>query len=239
MGRMLVLLIIFTAAGAPLGALAQAPELTRDEIMRVLWHGPWPPARASHPERAAIALGERLFFDPRISGNGSVLCASCHVPYRGFQDGRPRAFGLEEGERNTPSLFNVGFYRRYGWDGARASLAAQSLRPLLEKKEMNSSAAHVASLVRKLYAADYRSAFARAPDGDDEKLFADAGTALAAFQQTLVSARTPFDDFRDALERGDERAVSSYSATARRGLKLFIAQCSTCHAAACATRRPP
>lgn len=226
MGRALALVLLF----ASLGARAQAPEqlFSRDEIMRITWHGPWPP-HALAPRAAAAALGEKLFFDPRLSGTGSVLCASCHVPYRAFQDGRPLAFGLEEGSRNTPSLFNVGYFRRYGWDGARASLAAQSLRPLLEAKEMRSSAAHVAQLLRSAYADEYRKAFGGPGHASDEQLFDDAGEALAAFQATLVSGRTPFDAFRDALAGGDV-AASAYPREAQRGLKRFIDACSTCHA---------
>lgn len=208
---------------------ADVPGFSQDEIMRVQWHGPWPPARRAAPRPAAAALGERLFFDPRLSGTGSVLCASCHVPYRAFQDGRALAFGLAQGDRNTPSLFNVGFFRRYGWDGARASLAAQSLRPLLEASEMHSSAAHVATLLRASYRQQYEKAFSRAPSASDEELLEDAGTALAAFQQTLVSGRTPFDEFRDALA-GADTAAAHYPVEAQRGLKHFIARCSSCHA---------
>jgi cytochrome c peroxidase len=208
-----------------------------DERARVIAHGPWPPAPrhdatnrvSGRPE--AIALGERLFFDPRLSGTGSVLCASCHVPFRHFQDARAQAFGLEPVERNTPTLVNVGLYRWYGWDGAHDSLWSQSLRPLLDMREMRSSAAHVATLVRSRYAADYERAFQRPVPADDELAFVDAGKALAAFQETLVSGRTPFDDFRDALERDDPPAAARYPLAARRGALLFVgkAGCSACH----------
>src|ERR1051325_12237230 len=122
-------------------ALSAQAQSSADEKARLLLHGPWPPQRVSGKPQA-IALGERLFFDPRLSGTGSVLCASCHVPFRSFQDARARAFGLTEGERNTPSLVNVGLYHWYGWDGAHDSLWAQSLRPMLDGREMASSAAH-------------------------------------------------------------------------------------------------
>ena len=209
-----------------------------DERERIIALGPWPPAPrhdatnrvSGRPE--AIALGERLFFDPRLSGTGSVLCASCHVPFRHFQDARAKAFGLEAVERNTPTLVNVGLYRWYGWDGGHDSLWSQSLRPLLDRREMRSSAAHVAALLRSRYAADYERAFRRAVPGDDELAFVDAGKALAAFQETLVSGRTPFDDFRDALERGEAAAAARYPLAAERGALLFVgkAGCSACHA---------
>jgi cytochrome c peroxidase len=213
-----------------LGAQAQV-LLSAEGKARLLTHGPWPPKLVSQkPE--AIALGERLFYEPRLSGTGSVLCASCHEPFRHFQDARARAFGLAEVERNTPTLVNVGFYRRYGWDGARDSLSTQSVRPLLEPREMRSSPAHVAALIRARYAADYQRAFGAAVPADDRAVLADVGKALAAFQETLVSGRTPFDEFRDALERGDAAAAAHYPLAAQRGAALFVgkAGCSGCHA---------
>jgi cytochrome c peroxidase len=215
----------------------RAAEFSEAETARVLSHGPWPSQTRRDPgnqvsgKRAAIALGERLFFEPRLSSTGSVLCASCHVPFRAFQDARPRGFGLEEIERNTPTLLNVGFYRRFGWDGSRDSLASQSIRPLLEPREMRSSAAHVASLVRKQLAADYAKAFDALPPPDDEVLLADVGKALAAYQETLITGRTVFDDFRDALERGEAAAMARYPDAARRGLQIFVgkAACDACH----------
>lgn len=230
MGKLLALVLLFASCAGH--AEGDGVLFSRDEVIRIGWHGPWPPARRLAPAPAAAALGERLFFDPRLSGNGGVLCASCHVPYRAFQDSRTLAFGIAEGSRNTPSVLNAGYFRRYGWDGARASLAAQSLRPLTEPKEMASSAARVAKLLRSAYASDYAAAFGAAAGRDDERLFADAGAALAAFQQTLVTGRTPFDEFRDALAGADTSAAAGYPLAAQRGLKRFITACSTCHAGA-------
>jgi cytochrome c peroxidase len=208
-----------------------------DEVAKILQHGPWPPPAARDPSNRvsgkpeAIALGAKLFFDPRISGTGSVLCASCHVPFRAFQDARPRAFGLQEVERNTPSLLDVRHYRWYGWDGAHDSLWSQSIRPLLDEREMRSSAQKVAQVMRSLYAADYAAAFGRRLPAGDEEVLVDVGKALAAYQETLASARTDFDEFRDALEKNDAEAMKSYPAAAQRGLKIFVGKgnCSTCH----------
>lgn len=207
---------------------------SNEEKERILAHGPWPPAPrkdasnrvSGKPE--AIALGERLFFEPRLSGTGSVLCATCHVPFRRFQDARPRGFGLEEGDRNTPSLLNVGLYRWYGWDGAQDSLWAQSIRPLLDPREMRASPAHIASTIRTLYRKEYEGAFSRTPPADDQELLVDVGKALAAFQETLRTRRTPFDDFRDSLEKG---ISDNYPLAAQRGLQIFVGRgsCSVCH----------
>jgi cytochrome c peroxidase len=207
-------------------------DFSKAEIAKIVQHGPWPPPLKVSGKPEAIALGEKLFFEPRLSGTGSVLCATCHVPFRQFQDGRARAFGLQETERNTPTLINSRFYRRYGWDGARDSLWAQSIRPLLDEREMRASPAHVGAVVRKLFSRDYETVFARAVPQDDDEVLMDIGKALAAFQETLVSGRTPFDDFRDALERGEVK--TGYPAAAQRGLKIFVGKgnCSTCHSGA-------
>jgi cytochrome c peroxidase len=210
---------------------------SEEEKLRILRHGPWPPAPRKDPSNrvsgnpAAIALGERLFFEPRLSGTGSVLCATCHVPYRSFQDARARGFGLEAVDRNTPTVVDVGQYRWYGWDGANDSLWAQSIRPLLDPREMRASPAHIAQTARKLFADDYRRAFDRGPPANDEELMVDIGKALAAYQETLVSARTPFDEFRDALERNDAAAMQRYPLAAQRGLRTFVGKgnCSVCH----------
>lgn len=220
--------------------VSRLPEFTDEERQKISSHGPWPPRIAPDPGNRvsgrpeAIAFGEKLFFEPRLSGTGSVLCASCHAPFRGWHDGRPRAFGLDETDRNTPSLLNVRFARRFGWDGGHDSLWSQSIRPLLDAREMRSSAAHVAGFVRvnASMTQSYEKAFRRNPPADDEELLADIGKALAAFQETLVSGRTPFDEFRDALERGDRAAAARYPVSAQRGLRVFIGKggCGACHA---------
>ena len=215
--------------------LSNPVDFSKEEIARVLQHGPWPPPLKRDPSNRvsgkpeAIALGEKLFFEPRLSGTGSVLCATCHAPFRHFQDARSRAFGLELVDRNTPTVVNARFYRWFGWDGAQDSLWAQSIRPLLDAREMRATPSHIADTIRTLFPKDYEQAFARPVPKTDEEVLVDAGKALAAFQETLVSARTPFDDFRDALQRGSRE--TAYPLAAQRGLKIFVGKgnCSVCH----------
>jgi cytochrome c peroxidase len=215
--------------------LSATLDFSEGEIAKILQHGPWPPPLRPDPsnrvsgKREAIVLGEKLFFEPRLSGTGSVLCATCHAPFRHFQDGRARGFGLELLDRNTPTVVNSRFYRWYGWDGAHDSLWAQSIRPLLDPREMKASALHVADTVRRLFPGEYQAAFGRRPGEDDEALLVDVGKALAAFQETLVSGRTPFDEFRDALAQG--KATTAYPLSAQRGLRIFVGKgnCSVCH----------
>jgi cytochrome c peroxidase len=208
------------------------------ETARIVAHGPWPqpatrdPSNRGSGQPAAIALGERLFFSPRLSENRGVLCSTCHEPWRAFTDGRPRAFGLEAVDRNTPTLVNVRLYRWFGWDGANDTLWAQSIRPLLDPREMASSAGYIAALVRsdpELKAA-FTAAFG-APPADDDAVLAGVGKALAAYQETLATGRTAFDELRDAIERGDAEAAARYPAPAQRGLRIFIGKgnCASCH----------
>ncbi|MCX7962180.1 MAG: cytochrome-c peroxidase, partial [Burkholderiales bacterium] len=121
MKRSLAAAVALLAAAS---AAAQLLDFTAEERRALLRHGPWPPPWRPDPSNRvsgnadAAALGERLFFEPRLSADGTVLCASCHVPSRAWQDGRARAFGRLELERNTPSLLNVRHQRWFGWDGA-------------------------------------------------------------------------------------------------------------------------
>lgn len=209
------------------------------ERAAILSHGPWPPRLqrdasnrvSAKPE--AIRFGAGLFFDPRLSLDGRIACGTCHDPASGWSDGRARAIGLEQTPRNTKSVLDARFNRWFGWSGASDSLWSASLRPMLDPREMGSAERHVTRLVRSTpdLECGYRSAFGRAPPADDETLFVDIGKALAAYQETLVSGRSAFDDFRDALARGDRAAAARYPLAAQRGLRLFIgaAGCNTCH----------
>lgn len=223
----------------PVGGLDARAE-DAEATARILAHGPWPqpwqpdPSNRVSGHSDAAALGRRLFFDARLSPSGRVSCSSCHRPERGWTDGRRRGVGLLEGWRNTPTLLDVRLRRWLGWSGAGDSLWAQSLRPILDASEMGSSASHVRRYLAshpelaQHYAAVFGRAAATTPEED---VLVDAAKALAAYQETIASPRTPFDDFRDALASGDATAQARYPTAARRGLSLFTgaAGCSVCH----------
>lgn len=224
------------AAQAP----APAPVFSEAEIRALVAHGPWPPPLATDPgnrvsgQREAVALGERLFFDQRLSGSGRFSCGSCHVPERNWTDNRVRGAAAAEVDRNTPTLMNLRLARRFGWDGATDNLPAQSIRPILNSRELGASARQVAELVRKdeQLACRYRKTFGAAPSAtDDEAVLADVGRALAAFQETFETPPTPFDRFRNALAKGEPITPWIYSEPAQRGAKLFVGKgnCSSCH----------
>lgn len=227
------------AAATAFAFAASSVELDPVELRLALRHGPWPQpvlrdaSNRASGDPAAIALGERLFFDPRLSGPGTIACASCHVPARAWTDGRSRAMGLASLDRNTPTVLDAGLQRWFGWDGAADSLWSFVLQPITDPREMGSSAREVARLVRTdpELACRYERAFGAAAGEDDERTLVEVAKALAAYVETLVSGRTPFDEFRDALASGDTAAMARYPAAARRGLKLFVGRgnCSVCH----------
>jgi cytochrome c peroxidase len=226
-------------AAAVVETAAQPVEWTAAERARIAAHGPWPPAATRDPgnrvsgQPAAIAFGARLFFDGRLSATRTISCAFCHQPERAWTDGRATTQALAPGDRNTQSLFNLRQQRWYGWGGSSDSLWMASLRAIVDPREMGASIGHVAREVRRRadLACDYRRAFGQPPSDDDEQVAIDIVKALAAFQETLTTARTPFDAFRDALLRDDRTAMARYPAAAQRGLRLFIGRgrCALCH----------
>ena len=231
--------VLLALADQSAAAAPAVLDFSASERARIASHGPWPPAAVADASnrvagrREAVALGQRLFFDSRLSANGRINCATCHPPARAFQDGLPVAQGLAAGQRNTPTLLDVAQQRWFGWDGANDSLWAASLVPLRAESEMGQRTERIAALLRSdlRLAQAYQAAFRQEPPADDERLLVDVAKALAAYQATLGSPRTPFDDFRDALMRGDLAAASRYPLAAQRGLRIFIGEgrCSVCH----------
>ncbi|MDP1732922.1 MAG: cytochrome c peroxidase [Sulfuritalea sp.] len=240
MPRRLSLAVVLLALATVVSAAEEIAEFTAAELGRIASHGPWPlpwtpdPGNRVSGNAAAIRLGHELFFEPRLSANRRVACATCHQPTRGFQDGRAVGRGLVDGVRNTPGLLNVRHQRWFGWDGGHDNLWSASLRPILDTREMGGSATRTARVLRNKAALDchYRQAFGTAPDASDPELLVNIAKAIAAWQETLVSPPSPFDMFRDALERNDAQAIAAYPAAAKRGLRLFLGrgQCATCHA---------
>jgi cytochrome c peroxidase len=137
-------------------------------------------------------------------------------------------------DRNTPTVSNLRGSRWYGWDGGADSLWSQSLRPMLDQRELGATPKHVADLIRndEQLACRYRRTFGETPPANnDEAIFVNVGKTIAAFLETLVSGRTPFDQFRDALARGQSPSSGTYSEAAQRGLKIFMGKgaCMNCH----------
>ena len=182
------------------------------------------PANADNPLTAArVALGRRLFFDPILSHDGSVACATCHRPDHGFAspDARPRGIGGKEGTRRAPSLLNRAYGTAFFWDGRTKSLEEQALEPIANPVEMGSN---VPDAVNRLKAnAGYKEQFAATfDDGITPK---NLGRALASFERVLLRGDSPIDRFR---EKGARDAMTDAE---RHGLWLYESkgQCWRCH----------
>lgn len=219
-------------------AHAELLDFTPAEVRAILRHGPWPqPVLRDASNRVsarpeAIALGEALFFERRLSPSGAVSCARCHAPGKAWTDGRKVAAGIGDLHRNTPMLWNAGLGRWFGWDGGSDSLWSFSVRPILHPLEMGATPKHVAETLRAdpQLACLYREVYGAAKEAD-ERVLVNAAKAIAAFVETLVSGRTPFDEFRDALAQGDREAAARYPIAAQRGLRIFVGRgnCGFCH----------
>ena len=223
-------------------ALAQggpAPVFAAEELRHILALGPWPPSPRADPTNRvsgkvqAIELGRRLFRDPRMSPLGYIGCVTCHQPDRSFTDLKARAHGLADLPRHTPALANPRLQHWYGWGGSSDSLWMASIRPMLDAREFDGNPASITRIFERdpELAACYRKVFRESPRRGRERTVVNVGKALAAFVETLVTGRTPFDDFRDALAHKDVALSAPYPLAAQRGLKLFVgkAQCVACH----------
>ena len=225
----------FAAVATP----ASPAAFSAQEQRQIHALGPWPPPPRVDPSNRvsgkplAIRLGRQLFRDPRMSPVGYIGCVTCHQPDRAFTDHKARAHGLADLPRNTPMLFNLSQQRWFGWAGASDSLWMASIRPILDERELGGNARLVVQLFEREpeLAACYRQVFQVSPTAAPQRTLVNVGKAMAAYLETLVSGRTPFDDFRDALLRGDRAAAAAYPMAAQRGLKLFVgdAGCSGCH----------
>ncbi|MES2149166.1 MAG: cytochrome c peroxidase [Pseudomonadota bacterium] len=219
------LLIALSAFCLPLAFAAQDPP-TAPQFQQ--WRLPaQPPHPADNtPSQARIALGRQLFFDPRLSHEGNMSCASCHNPMLGWSDGLRLARGYHGMQlaRGTPTIVNSAFNRSQMWDGRAESLEAQAVMALENRAVMNGDVRQFLGWMAQS-SPEYRQAFQRAYPGEEPGTMTVA-KAIASFERSLVSHNTPFDRWL----AGDAKAMSTAQL---RGLALFVgkASCAQCHAA--------
>lgn len=214
-------------AASPRSETAALHNPAAPEPGRYVWEplpatAPAPADNPTTPERAA--LGRQLFQEKRLSGDGTLACASCHDLFgQAGADGRATASGARQqmGDRNTPTVWNAAFQSVLFWDGRAPSLEVQAKGPILNPVEM--ALPSPATAERRL-AADpgYRTSF-RAAFGDEAVTFERIAQAIAAYERTLVAADTPYDRF----VRGDASALTPAQL---RGMALFESVgCVLCH----------
>lgn len=221
-------------------SLSALPELPLD-----------PSNRYANLEHAA-ELGHLLYFDTRLSGNGSVSCATCHKPELMFTDGSPLAVGTNLGARHTPSLVGIAYSPWFYWDGRKDSQWAQALAPLETSHEHNTDRLQVARLIasEKNYYTRYTAAFGDLPIIPAEPLsatplgtvkqqaawsslsashqeninivFTNLGKALAAYQRKLLPGRARFDEYIDNIPETNSTDSGLLTISEIAGLNLFI-----------------
>jgi len=174
-----------------------------------------------------IDLGRYLFFDPVLSADGSVSCASCHHPDRGFSDGLPRSIGIggQEVSRAAPSLWNVAFLNRFFWDARAASLEEQMLGPLYAPDEMGTTPQRLLDSLNGI--PEYRSLFGQAyPQSAGEPItLVEVYQSLAAFQTSLISLNSRYDRYA----HGFHAALSEHEVEGLNVFRSFVARCAECH----------
>ena len=204
------------------GPLAKPRSLNQVGLPVELTQKVIPQDNPQTPEK--IALGQKLFFDGRLSADGTVACATCHDPARAFTDGRPVSIGIHSraGQRNAPTILNALYNKMQFWDGRARTLEEQASFPIINSFEMGQP--NLDAAVTKLGAIEeYKQAF--------QKVYGrplngpDLLRAIAAYERTLVSFDSPFDHFI----AGNQNAIDE---SAKRGWELFNtkARCNKCHA---------
>lgn len=181
---------------------------------------PIPESNPQTPEK--IELGKKLFFDRRLSGDGTMSCATCHNPEEAFTDSLDisLSYPTTRNWRNAPTLINIAFSKYLFWDGRSSSLEDQALFPMMSAFEMNQNLDFLEEELRSV--PEYVDAFKKVFGGEitREKI----AMAIAAFERTLVSKNAPIDRFLN----GDKNALSS---EAQKGYEIFMGKgkCSECH----------
>ncbi|MDC0712885.1 cytochrome c peroxidase [Stigmatella sp. ncwal1] len=215
--------LLYAGAVQAQSSAPAAPPKLPPGVSAALWKLSVPPGAEPTPEK--VALGEKLFLDPRLSADNTVSCSTCHEPAQGFVDGKALSTGIkgQQVTRNSPTVLNALFNASQFWDGRAGTLEDQAKLPILNPREMGMpSPEAVVTKVQAIpeYATAFKAVFGRDVNYDD------LAAAIAAFERTQFSGNARFD----AFITGDSKALN---ASEKRGWALFNgkARCNSCHAA--------
>jgi cytochrome c peroxidase len=246
---------------APVRDKWSAQEVATIASMRLKEAGerPTEPSNAYEHLTEAAALGRALFNDKRLSKNGQVACASCHAAEKQFQDGRQFGQGVGTGKRRTMPVMGASHSPFLFWDGRKDSLWSQALGPLEDAAEHGGNRVRFVRLVLAQYKAQYQAVFGSAPElvklpedaspnGTEaeraawaalapatrdgvNRVFANMGKAVAAYERNVSYGESRFDQYAQATVRGDGRGQEALTTQEVRGLRAFLTngQCVTCH----------
>lgn len=233
-------LLVIQLCAEPLNAETSESDFTQRDIefltsftLSALPALPAAPDNIAADNELAAKLGRELFFDPGLSANGTVSCASCHQPEKFFTDGLKVGQGLGSTRRNTPTLLGASYGPWKYWDGRKDSLWSQALEPLASPSEHGLSNLKVFEYIKDKYQTQYEAAFdstvATSKERDTKtRAFVNVGKALMAYQRQIVSPPSKFDLFVEALRNGKP---GQFSKNEKAGLRLFMgkAGCVSCH----------
>jgi cytochrome c peroxidase len=233
----LLLAAVLSACGDA-AARGDEPAALRDAVDLSLDSLGAPPPDASNrwaDDRAAAALGHRLFFDKRLSSNGEVSCATCHDPRRNFQDATPLAKGVGTTARRTMPIAATAHSPFLFWDGRKDSQWSQALGPLESPVEHGGDRTQYARLVATHYRGDYERVFGPLPDLRERdgvtRVFVNIGKAIAAYERRIAYAPSRFDRFAAQWKKTGRMPTDVLDAQERAGFELFRgkAHCTQCH----------
>lgn len=186
---------------------------------------PVPPSPVDNPQTPAkVELGKMLYFDPRLSIDGTVSCNSCHNVMSHGGDGRPVGVGVQgqRGGRGSPTVWNSAYHTVQFWDGRAASLEDQAKGPLTNPVEMGMPS-HDAVMERVKAIPGYVAAFKKVFPKDKEPTIDNLAKAIAAYERTLITPNSPFDKYM----KGNKKAMTAQQI---RGMKLVDEiGCTSCH----------
>ncbi len=181
----------------------------------------WPKDNPYSKEK--VELGRLLYFDRRLSSDGTVSCASCHHPKFAFSDGNRVSTGIkgQKGDRNSPTVFNRAYSLAQFWDGRAATLEDQAKGPMANPIEMGNTHDAIVANLKKI--PGYKAQFAKV-FGSDEITIDHVAKALATYERTILSGNSPYDRYR----AGDRKAMTAQQV---RGWEVFRdkAKCDQCH----------
>ncbi len=262
---LLALALLAACPGNPAASTWNADELRmlRSLSLDALKPLPPDPSNAVAEDPAAAALGERIYFDTRFSGNGAVACASCHMPDLHFTDGRTFGVGIGTIPLNAMSLVGAAYSPWQTWNGRNDSQWSQALIPLENPLEHGGNRTLFSHLLAENYRAEYEALFGSLPDLADSRrfprnagpvdspaasaawermdpadrdavnrVFANLGKVLAAYERTILPQPARFDRYVASLDDdGRVRGEAPLTVEELAGLRLFMGkgQCADCH----------
>ncbi|WP_444996715.1 cytochrome-c peroxidase [Aliikangiella sp. IMCC44359] len=220
-------IVLFLVLAKPVNSTNLIFEAGHDSLKNWLMPKKVPHTKGNEPTALRIELGKKLFFDPRLSKDQNMSCASCHNPMFGWSDGLTTAKGFKSKTlgRASPTIINTAFQTLQMWDGRKKNLEEQALGPMVSPDEMNIGIEGAVNFIQnnQQYVKLFNQAYPNEPV--NEKTLAKA---IANFESTIISNNSPFDRW----VKGDKKAMTAQQIN---GFKLFVdpnkGNCEVCHSA--------